>query len=91
MWLKDGDTDPYILAWTDNALGPLLSNTGSVRGSEYLPYQKIRTFNPYTGEPVTVILAKDLVSNYFKPEGAEAEMSYKPGDKVFALARFGSV
>ncbi len=77
---RDVDTDLYILAWTTTPW-TLLSNTALAVG-EKIVYQKIRTFNPYTGEPVTVILATDLVPDYFKPEGAEAEMKYNPGDKV---------
>ncbi len=77
---KDVDTDVYILAWTTTPW-TLLSNTALAVGPE-ITYQKIRTFNPYTGEPITVILAKDLVPNYFKPEGKDAPLQYKPGDKI---------
>ena len=77
---KDVDTDLFILAWTTTPW-TLLSNTALAVGAK-ITYQKIRTFNPYTGEPVTVILAKDLVANFFKPEGQEAPLEYKPGDKI---------
>ncbi len=77
---KDVDTDLYILAWTTTPW-TLLSNTALAVGPN-ITYQKIRTFNPYTGEPVTVILAKDLAGNFFKPEGKDAPMEYKPGDKI---------
>src|SRR6185312_6433093 len=44
---------------------------------------KVSTFNPYTYEPVSVVLAKDLVSKYFKAEGENASFEdYKGGDKV---------
>ncbi len=84
---RDVDTDLYILAWTTTPW-TLLSNTALAVG-EKIVYQKIRTFNPYTGEPVTVILAKDLAPNYFKPEGSGAEMTYKPGDKVLPWSVLG--
>ncbi len=84
---EDVDTDLYILAWTTTPW-TLLSNTALAVGKNIV-YQKIRTFNPYTGEPVTVILAKDLAHNYFSPEGAEAEMTYKPGDKILPYRVLG--
>jgi len=77
---KDVDTDLYILAWTTTPW-TLLSNTALAVG-ENIVYQKIRTFNPYTAEPITVILAKDLVPNFFKQEGLKKEMTYKQGDKI---------
>ncbi len=77
---KDVDTPLYILAWTTTPW-TLLSNTALAVGPKIV-YQKIRTFNPYTGEPITVIIAKDLAPNYFKPEGANAPMEFKPGQKV---------
>src|SRR6202000_901617 len=50
---------------------------------EKIEYVSIRTFNPYTFEPVTVVLAKDLVSKYFKAEGENASFAdYKGGDKI---------
>jgi isoleucyl-tRNA synthetase len=56
-------------------------------------YVKIATYNPYTGDPLTVILAKDLQSAYFKPENAELSLDdYKPGDKNIpfkVLAEYG--
>ncbi len=47
-----------------------------------IEYALVRTFNPYTGDKISAIMAKDRVAAYFKPEGAEAEMVYTPGDKV---------
>jgi isoleucine--tRNA ligase len=46
-------------------------------------YVAVRTYNPYNGEKITVVLAEVLVSSYFKKEGADADMdAYKQGDKV---------
>ena len=88
QWLFENvDTDLYILAWTTTPW-TLLSNTALAVGPK-ITYQKIKTFNPYTAEPVTVIVAKDLAGNYFKPEGAEAEMEYKPGSKVLPWRLLG--
>src|SRR5258708_6372870 len=51
--------------------------------NEYIEYVKISTFNPYTFQPVSVVLAKELVSKYFKAEGENASFEdYKEGDKV---------
>jgi isoleucyl-tRNA synthetase len=50
---------------------------------ENISYVKISTFNPYTYEPVSVVLAKDLVKKYFKAEGENASFEdYKGGDKM---------
>jgi isoleucyl-tRNA synthetase/very-short-patch-repair endonuclease len=43
---------------------------------------KVKTFNPYSGVPVTLILAKDLFNTHFNPKNAElAFEDYNPGDK----------
>jgi len=72
---------PYFMAWTTTPW-TLPSNTALCVGPLF-DYVAVRTFNPYTGEKVTVILAEVLVSSYFKKEGAEADLdSYRQGDKV---------
>lgn len=72
---------PYFMAWTTTPW-TLPSNTALCIGPKYT-YVAIRTYNPYTGEPITVVLAKDLVASYFKKEGAEKDLEdYKKGDKV---------
>src|SRR5690606_30336206 len=48
-----------------------------------IEYVKIKTFNQYTGLPVSVILAKNLVNKYFKAEAENASFQdYKLGDKL---------
>jgi isoleucyl-tRNA synthetase len=75
------DTDLYILAWTTTPW-TLPSNTALAVGPK-ITYVKVRTFNPYTGIPMTAILAKDLVESYFNPKHAEVSFDdYKPGDKA---------
>ncbi|MBN2165717.1 MAG: isoleucine--tRNA ligase [Marinilabiliaceae bacterium] len=77
---KDVDTDLYFLAWTTTPW-TLPSNTALCVGPS-ITYLKVKTFNPYTGEPVTVVLAKDLLSAHFSAKAAELELSdYKQGDK----------
>jgi isoleucyl-tRNA synthetase len=44
---------------------------------------KVHTFNIYSGEPITVILAKDLVKSYFNEKAKDLKPEdYKPGDKI---------
>ena len=76
----DVDGDLYILAWTTTPW-TLPSNTALAVGDN-IDYVKVSTFNPYTGDPVSVILAKDRMNAYFNPKNAELEMEdYKVGDK----------
>jgi isoleucyl-tRNA synthetase len=78
---KDIDTaDLHIMAWTTTPW-TLPSNTALAVGGD-ITYVKVRSFNPYSGEPITVILAKDLLNAMFPEANASLEMSgYKPGDK----------
>jgi isoleucyl-tRNA synthetase len=71
---------PVFLAWTTTPW-TLPSNTALCVGPK-IEYVLVRTFNPYTGEKISAIMAKERVSAYFKAEGAEAEMTFTPGDKV---------
>ena len=76
----DVDTDIYFLAWTTTPW-TLPSNTALAVGPK-IDYVKIRTFNPYTHEPITVIMGKPLQNSLFDPKYAELEMAdYTPGDK----------
>ncbi len=73
--------EPYFMAWTTTPW-TLPSNTALCIGPKF-DYVAIRTYNPYTGKPITVVMAEVLVSSYFKPEGKNAPLAdYKPGDKV---------
>jgi isoleucyl-tRNA synthetase len=79
--LFDGDEDTAILAWTTTPW-TLPSNCALAVG-ENINYVKIKTFNPYTYDPISVVLAKDLVTKYFKAESENASFEeYKGGDKV---------
>jgi len=74
------DTAIYILAWTTTPW-TLPSNTALAMGKN-IEYVLVRTFNPYSGDPITVVLARSLLNVYFpeKDKDLDAE-SYKPGDK----------
>ncbi|MDA3881270.1 MAG: isoleucine--tRNA ligase [Prolixibacteraceae bacterium] len=75
------EDDLFFLAWTTTPW-TLPSNTALAVGSK-ITYVKVRTFNPYTGLPMTAILAKDLVDSYFNPKYAEVSFDeYKTGDKA---------
>ena len=72
---------PCFLAWTTTPW-TLPSNTALCVGPKFT-YVALRTFNPYTGEKITAVLAEELVSAYFKKEGETASFEdYKQGDKV---------
>ena len=74
------ETDLYFLAWTTTPW-TLPSNTALCVGPN-INYVKVRSYNPYTGDPVTLILAKDLFPVYFNSKNAELAMEdYNPGDK----------
>ncbi|WP_430972688.1 isoleucine--tRNA ligase [Sunxiuqinia rutila] len=74
------DTPVYFLAWTTTPW-TLPSNTALCVGPK-ITYVKVKSFNPYTGAPATMILAKDLLSAHFNPKHAELALDeYKPGDK----------
>ncbi len=78
--LKDSSDDIYFLAWTTTPW-TLPSNTALAVG-EKIKYVVIKTFNPYTFKPVTVILAKDPAVKYFPEKNAELKLKdYKEGDK----------
>ncbi|HPE35091.1 MAG TPA: isoleucine--tRNA ligase [Bacteroidales bacterium] len=71
----------WIMAWTTTPW-TLPSNTALAVGAN-ISYLKVKTFNPYTGLPVTVVLAKDLLSSYFNEKAKDAKPEdYKPGDKL---------
>lgn len=77
---KEIDTDLFFLAWTTTPW-TLPSNTALAVG-EKVDYVLVRTFNPYTHLPVTLILAEALMGKYFKPEQAELPLEgYEAGQK----------
>ena len=71
---------PVFLAWTTTPW-TLPSNTALCVGPN-IDYVALQTFNPYTAEPITAVVAENRVSAYFKAEGENAEMNYAVGDKV---------
>ena len=74
------DTDLYFLAWTTTPW-TLPSNTALAVGSK-IQYVKLKTYNPYTYQKITVILAKELYATFFPEKNAELDFdNYVEGDK----------
>ena len=71
---------PVFLAWTTTPW-TLPSNTALCVGPN-IDYVAVQTFNPYTAEPISAIIAENRVAAYFKAEGENAEMNYAVGDTV---------
>jgi len=74
------ETPLFIIAWTTTPW-TLPSNTALAVGPN-IKYVRVKTFNPYSGNPITIILCKDRISAYFKSESQNADFQeYKQGDK----------
>lgn len=72
--------ETHILAWTTTPW-TLPSNTALAVG-EKIDYIAVQTFNQYTGLPMVVVLAKDLLGKWFKIENQELSLDdYQKGDK----------
>ena len=72
---------PYFIAWTTTPW-TLPSNTALCVGPK-IDYVAVQTYNQYSGEPMTVVLAKALLASNFNPKGAEMSLTdYKKGDKI---------
>jgi isoleucyl-tRNA synthetase len=79
------ENTPYFLAWTTTPW-TLPSNTALAVGKD-IEYVAVKTFSPYTGKLVTVILAKDLMGKYFPEKNAGLPFEdYKEGDKNIPFA-----
>ena len=79
---------PYFIAWTTTPW-TLPSNTALCVGPK-IDYVAVQTYNGYTGEKITVVLAKPLLYAHFnkKAEGIALE-DYKPGDKLIPFKVVG--
>jgi len=81
---------PCMLAWTTTPW-TLPSNTALAVGPA-IDYDIIRTYNPYSGSPVTVVIAHQLVNTLLNAKGADAPLGeYSKGDKVIPWQVVGSV
>ncbi len=72
---------PYFLAWTTTPW-TLPSNTALAVGPE-IQYNIVRTYNPYSGKPITVVVADALMASLFNPKATSLPMDgYVKGDKL---------
>ena len=77
-WAEFGE--PFFLAWTTTPW-TLPSNVLLAVGKN-IDYVAVQTYNPYTGKPVTVVLAKNMLGVYFPEKNNALSLDdYKPGDK----------
>ncbi len=78
---KEIDTPSvHIMAWTTTPW-TLPSNTALAVGAD-ITYVRVRSFNPYSGEPITVVVAKELRNAMFPELNAILDfLDYKAGDK----------
>ena len=71
----------YFIAWTTTPW-TLPSNTALCVGQNIL-YAVARTYNIYSGTPITIVLAKDLVPAHFSQKATGLALSeYQKGDKI---------
>src|SRR6185295_11945531 len=88
--LKDDLGGAYFLAWTTTPW--TLPGNCALAVGEKIKYVFVQTFNPYTFEPVTVILAKDLLGKFFPEKNAELKLEdYNEGDKQIPFKVLGEV
>jgi isoleucyl-tRNA synthetase len=81
-------TAVHIMAWTTTPW-TLPSNTALAVGKD-ITYIKVRSFNPYSGDPITVVIAKDLLNSMFPGSNAGLDLSdFKPGDKKIPFRILG--
>ena len=84
----EGWGTPVFLAWTTTPW-TLPSNTALCVGPKY-DYVAVRSFNPYTAEKITAVVAEPLLYSIFnkKAEGVKLE-EYKAGDKLIPFEVVG--
>ncbi len=72
---------PYFLAWTTTPW-TLPSNTALAVGPSIV-YNVVRTYNPYSGKPETVVVADALMGSLFNAKAKDLALEdYKKGDKL---------
>ncbi len=80
---------PFFLAWTTTPW-TLPSNTALCVGPSIV-YDIVRTYNPYSGNPVTVVVADALLGSIFNPKAKDIALEdYKKGDKLIPYQVIGS-
>ena len=73
--------NPYFIAWTTTPW--TLSSNSALCVGQSIQYAVVRTYNIYSGAPITIVLAKDLVAAHFNPKAEGLALSdYTQGDKI---------
>ncbi|MDR1527467.1 MAG: isoleucine--tRNA ligase [Dysgonamonadaceae bacterium] len=73
--------EAFFLAWTTTPW-TLPSNTALCVGPN-IKYVAVQSYNPYTGKPMTAVMANDLVFTHFNEKAVGIALEdYKPGDKL---------
>ena len=79
--IMKGFGNAYFLAWTTTPW-TLPSNTALAVGPD-IDYNIVRTYNPYSGEKETVVVAVALMGHFFNAKAEELPLdSYNKGDKL---------
>ncbi|MEN7549169.1 isoleucine--tRNA ligase [Rapidithrix thailandica] len=74
------EEEVFFLAWTTTPW-TLPSNCALAVG-EKITYLKVKTYNPYTFKPISVILAKDIFGRFFSEKDKELKLeSYQGKEK----------
>ena len=84
----EGWGTPVFLAWTTTPW-TLPSNTALCVGPKY-DYVAVRSYNPYTSEKITAVVAEPLLYSIFNKKGEELKLEdYKAGDKTIPFEVVG--
>ena len=84
----EGWGTPVFLAWTTTPW-TLPSNTALCVGPKY-DYVAVRSYNPYTSEKITAVVAEPLLYSIFNKKAEELKLEdYKPGDKLIPFEVVG--
>ena len=79
-----------FMAWTTTPW-TLPSNLGLTVGPS-IEYSLVSSFNPYTGDPLTVVCATALLPKYFKEDASDLSFdAFKAGDKLIPWAVLGTI
>ena len=79
---------PYFIAWTTTPW-TLPSNTALCVGPK-IDYVAVQSYNGYTGEKITVVLAKALLYTHFNKKAEDIALEdYKLGDKLIPFKVVG--
>ncbi|MBB6460980.1 isoleucine--tRNA ligase [Flammeovirga kamogawensis] len=87
---SDVHGDLFFLAWTTTPW--TLSSNAALAVGNNIDYVKVQTYNAYTHEPVTVILAKNRLNAYINKKQLDADFdAYEAGTKLIPARVVGEV